>query len=245
MTTLLEAVKVYCTITQVGRGKSTAYKIEFGHFEARAATQGEALAKLMKKMGDAVEGEYRPVMIAFRAEYVLIYRDPISGWGYIGPMAPGKENRYASTSGLTREEAERQARFALAQKVWDGEETNSPIILNEKDQADFRSAAIHMIENKVPDPMSIKEQVFWQQWNARQTNAQSHPMEECAVAYAYYLREYIRCQPNCVASNMMDKAVTLQESNPLLAEAFVRYANDLYEWAGIEDKYRHVPARED
>jgi len=243
MTTLLEATKSCCTITQTGRGQNPAYKIEFGHFEARAATQGEALTRLLKKIEKATEGEYRPIMIAFRSEYVIIYRSPTEDWAYMGPMAQGHELKHASTSGLkTRDEAERQARFALAQKVWDGNETTSPIITNEQDQKEFQSTAILAMANKLPHV--IEEQIFWEHWNIARGSCTRGSVEESAMMRAFYLREYSRCQPNGVAATMLEDAVFFEETNSTLAQAYRRYVNDLYEWAGIEGQYEHFPELE-
>lgn len=243
MTTIAEAVKACCTITQAGQGKSTTYKVAFGYFEARATTQGEALTRLLKKVEQAIEGEYRPLMIAFRSEYVIIYRTPTEDWAYIGPMEPGKEHKHASTNGLpTRDEAERQARLALAQKVWDRYETTSTIITNEQDQEAFRAIALHMIENPLPkDPRQIDEQTFWEHWNAASACCEKGSGAEIAMMRAFYLREYSRCQPNGVAATMLEDALLLQENNQVLASAYRTYVSDLYGWAGIEEEYRHIP----
>ena len=96
-------------------------------------TQEEADAACLEKIRARFRGSYTPLWLSFRGETLLVWRTG-DGWIY-GHIREGREPTSLVMGGWTsRDEAEREARFAVAMAAWDEQEETSDILSDEEQE---------------------------------------------------------------------------------------------------------------
>jgi hypothetical protein len=103
----------------------------------------EAIGYVQHAMVEAFIGSYAPLVLTYRGKMVIIWRDAFSRIAFDLVDAPaeevGRKRLPCQISGYREwAEAERDARFLLAQAAWDGEEEASALLASYPgDQAQF------------------------------------------------------------------------------------------------------------
>lgn len=147
---MLEVLAKFLPVIKYGKGKTTTYQARLNdYWYETGRTKEEALAELLEKIRQALEPDYKPVIIPFRGYYSVVYRHPLYGWLYTPPREdnePPTRSRVGNYK--SKEDAERAARDHLAIVGWNGEDLTSQIILNEEDQTQFTETVTSEIKRR-------------------------------------------------------------------------------------------------